>query len=71
MDPNYLHVQLEDDLSGKMSIFDANMSTCVLFLSIFVLLLLLTFLTFRVSSIFHPQPVVFNNVKRLDDDLGF
>ncbi len=58
-------MQLEDDLSGKMSIFDANMSTCVLFLSIFVLLLLLTFLTFRVSSIFHPQPVVFNNVKRL------
>jgi hypothetical protein len=54
MDPNYLHVQLEDDLSGKMSIFDANMSTCVLFLSIFVLLLLLTFLTFRVSSILSP-----------------
>jgi hypothetical protein len=45
-------VQLEDDLSGKISIFDSNMSTCVLFLSIFVLLLLLTFLTFRVSYIF-------------------
>lgn len=46
----HFNIKLEDDLSGKMSIFDSNMSTCVLFLSIFVLLLLLTFLTFRLTA---------------------
>ena len=40
---------IKDDDVGPVNMIDSNLSTCILFLGILVLLLLLTFLTFRVS----------------------